>query len=376
MSAPRPSRVALPFARAVLWACFPALGVGLFAPAVVASSDLGVVSEVARALGATDGPRTLSIASSAGKLFEAGHALLGAVVVLTTFVVPVTKLLAIDYGVRTLRAGGEGAARALGVAGELGRWAFLEVLVVALLLAVQTAGRFGLRLELRWGFAVFAGCAATTLVLAVVVERALRRSRDARGATAPGPGAPAEASLPRPGDGAGPAATSNAAGDAPGVRSLDRFVEAQDRPAGGHDEALAELRAGQKRGHWVWWVLPQLAGLGTSPTSRHFGVAGLPEAVAYLRHPRLRARYGEVVAAVRDALAAGRFLDRLMGSALDARKAVSSFTLFAAAARAAGDASLAEALEATLALAAAQGLPPCAATRAALANPAPRPFRG
>ena len=179
MSAPAPLRVALPFARAALWACFPALGVGLFAPAVVASSDLGLVSEVARALGAVDGPRTLSIASSAQKLYEGGHLLLAAVVVVTTFLVPAAKLLAIDYGVRTLRVGGAGAARALGVAGELGRWAFLEILVVALLLAVQSAGRFGLRLELRWGFFVFAGCAAATLVLAVVVERALRRARDA-----------------------------------------------------------------------------------------------------------------------------------------------------------------------------------------------------
>ncbi|MCC7137902.1 MAG: paraquat-inducible protein A [Planctomycetes bacterium] len=174
-AAPRP----LPFARAALWACFPALGVGLFAPAVVASSDLGVVSEVARALGAVDGPRTLSIASSARKLLDGGHTVLAAVVVVTTFLVPVAKLLALDYGVRTLRAGGEGARRALSVAGELGRFAFLEVLVVALLLAVQTSGRFGMRLELRFGFHVFTACAATTLVLAVLVERALRRARAA-----------------------------------------------------------------------------------------------------------------------------------------------------------------------------------------------------
>ena len=70
---------------------------------------------------------------------------------------------------------------------------------------------------------------------------------------------------------------------------LERFVDAQ---AGSYDRALAELRAGRKTGHWMWWVFPQVAGLGMSDTSRAYAVADLAEARAYLRHdvlgPRLR----------------------------------------------------------------------------------------
>ena len=73
---------------------------------------------------------------------------------------------------------------------------------------------------------------------------------------------------------------------------LDRFVEAQD--AGGtYERVLDELRRGRKRSHWMWFVFPQVAGLGQSPTSRHFAVRSLDEARAYLTHdvlgPRLRA---------------------------------------------------------------------------------------
>lgn len=70
---------------------------------------------------------------------------------------------------------------------------------------------------------------------------------------------------------------------------LRRFVEAQDRV---YDTVLAELRAGRKRSHWIWFVFPQLRGLGTSPTAMHYGISSLEEARAYLAHevlgPRLR----------------------------------------------------------------------------------------
>ena len=74
---------------------------------------------------------------------------------------------------------------------------------------------------------------------------------------------------------------------------LDRFVAAQD--AGGtYDRALAELRSGHKTGHWMWFVFPQIAGLGQSPTSRRYAISSLAEARAYLRHPRARPAPGRV----------------------------------------------------------------------------------
>ena len=68
---------------------------------------------------------------------------------------------------------------------------------------------------------------------------------------------------------------------------LRRFVDAQRST---FDAALAELRAGRKRGHWMWFVFPQLRGLGRSETSRHYGLAGLDEARAYAAHPILGPR--------------------------------------------------------------------------------------
>lgn len=82
---------------------------------------------------------------------------------------------------------------------------------------------------------------------------------------------------------------------------LQRFLDAQDAPAGGttiYEHALAELRAGAKRTHWMWFVFPQLAGLGRSPTARFYAIAGLDEARAYLAHPVLGPRLVEAVEAI------------------------------------------------------------------------------
>ena len=68
---------------------------------------------------------------------------------------------------------------------------------------------------------------------------------------------------------------------------LDRFIQAQ---AGTYAQALAELHGGRKRTHWMWFVFPQLVGLGRSTMSRRFGITGLGEARAYLSHPVLGAR--------------------------------------------------------------------------------------
>jgi uncharacterized protein (DUF1810 family) len=109
---------------------------------------------------------------------------------------------------------------------------------------------------------------------------------------------------------------------------LERFVIAQN--AGGtYGHALAELRAGTKRSHWMWFVFPQLAGLGHSETARRYALSSLDEARAYLRHDVLGPRLREVAAAV--ASLEGRSAVQIFGS-IDARKLHSSMTLFLLAA--------------------------------------------
>ncbi len=78
-------------------------------------------------------------------------------------------------------------------------------------------------------------------------------------------------------------------------RGLNRFLEAQ---AGVIDQALSELRAGRKTSHWMWFVFPQLAGLGSSPTSQFYGIKDLTEAEAYLIHPVLGGRLESCVDAL------------------------------------------------------------------------------
>ena len=107
---------------------------------------------------------------------------------------------------------------------------------------------------------------------------------------------------------------------------LQRFVGAQ---ADLFDQAVAELAAGRKRTHWMWFVFPQLKGLGRSPTAQHFGIADLAEAKAYLAHPVLGPRLARAAEAALQAPAAS--LHALFGSP-DDLKFVSSMTLFARAA--------------------------------------------
>ena len=107
---------------------------------------------------------------------------------------------------------------------------------------------------------------------------------------------------------------------------LDRFVEAQE---GVWPTALAELRAGRKQSHWMWFVFPQLAGLGASPMAVRYAIRSAAEARAYLDHPLLGARLREGVAAM---LAhRGRSADSVLGG-IDALKFRSSLTLFEAVA--------------------------------------------
>ena len=105
---------------------------------------------------------------------------------------------------------------------------------------------------------------------------------------------------------------------------LERFVAAQD--AGGtYDRAVAELRAGRKTSHWMWFVFPQIVGLGYSPTSQRYAIISLGEARAYLAHPVLGARLIEC-AAILTGLA-GRTAGQIFGE-VDALKLRSSITLF------------------------------------------------
>ena len=106
-------------------------------------------------------------------------------------------------------------------------------------------------------------------------------------------------------------------------QSLDRFIQAQKRVYG---VALAELRAGHKRGHWMWYVLPQLRGLGYSPMAWEYGLSGQPEALAYFRHPVLGPRLVECVTAV--LTHADRAATDILGP-IDAMKFRSCLTLFA-----------------------------------------------
>lgn len=107
---------------------------------------------------------------------------------------------------------------------------------------------------------------------------------------------------------------------------LERFVQAQD--GGVHASALAELRAGRKSSHWMWFVFPQVAGLGSSPMAQRYAIGSLDEARAYLDHPVLGPRLVESARAV---LAHPELTARqIMGSPDDA-KLRSSMTLFALA---------------------------------------------
>ena len=105
---------------------------------------------------------------------------------------------------------------------------------------------------------------------------------------------------------------------------LERFVAAQD--AGGtYDRAVAELRAGRKSSHWMWFIFPQVAGLGQSLTSRMYSISSLAEARAYLSHRVLGPRLAECARILADTQ--GRSAEQIFGS-LDAQKLRSSMTLF------------------------------------------------
>jgi uncharacterized protein (DUF1810 family) len=103
---------------------------------------------------------------------------------------------------------------------------------------------------------------------------------------------------------------------------LERFVEAQEHV---YDSVLTELRSGRKTGHWIWYIFPQIAGLGHSAMSQQYAITSLAEAIAYLAHPVLGARLRECAGVVLDIR--GRTAEEIFGS-IDAMKLGSSMTLF------------------------------------------------
>ena len=106
---------------------------------------------------------------------------------------------------------------------------------------------------------------------------------------------------------------------------LERFVVAQNQ-GGTYDAAVDELRTGRKRSHWMWFVFPQIAGLGQTPTSRKYAISSLDEARAYLAHPVLGPRLIDAARIVAEL--ERRTAEEIFGG-IDAMKLRSSMTLFA-----------------------------------------------
>jgi uncharacterized protein (DUF1810 family) len=161
-----------------------------------------------------------------------------------------------------------------------------------------------------------------------------------------------------------------------GMFDLDRFHQAQDAAGEGFADALRELCAGRKTSHWIWYIFPQLGGLGGSTMAVAYGLDGPEEGAAYLEDRVLTARLVDTASAVRAHVgpphASRARLEIVMGSRIDAQKLVSSMTLFAYLARRpefAGRSdvgTLAEHAEAILEAAAAQGYARCSFTEKAL----------
>jgi uncharacterized protein (DUF1810 family) len=141
---------------------------------------------------------------------------------------------------------------------------------------------------------------------------------------------------------------------------LSRFVEGHDRDFA---QALSEIEGGRKQSHWMWYVFPQVEGLGRSSTAQHYAVRSVDEALAFLAHPTLGWNYRQIVRAVhRQVVERGNTIQRLFG-APDDSKLVSSLTLFGSVSDAT-DGVLRTQVDEILTAAAEQGLGRCTVTAA------------
>ncbi len=131
---------------------------------------------------------------------------------------------------------------------------------------------------------------------------------------------------------------------------------------------MAEIQSGRKRGHWIWYVFPQISGLGASELSRKFAIENEEEAEAFLRDHELRSRLFAITNALVEQIRGdgARSLQAVMNSEVDARKVVSSLTLFRDIARTLGETGttdvygpFAAVADEVLVIAASQGYPPC-----------------
>ena len=109
------------------------------------------------------------------------------------------------------------------------------------------------------------------------------------------------------------------------MADINRFLHAQD-DFGGYQQAVLELKAGRKTGHWIWYIFPQIQGLGRSSNSKLYAISSLDEAQEYLAHPVLGARLKECTGIILSHK--GDDIYAIMGSSIDAVKLRSSMTLF------------------------------------------------
>ena len=153
------------------------------------------------------------------------------------------------------------------------------------------------------------------------------------------------------------------------MNGLSRFKKAQDAMPFGFDCALAEIREGQKKSHWIWYIFPQIAGLGRSSTAQLYALRDMGEACDFLSDETFRKRLITITEAVAAQLEQGVPLERLMGGETDSFKLVSCMTLFeivAGKADPSGEspdfANLNNLCEQVLVAAEAQGFPRCRKT--------------
>lgn len=112
------------------------------------------------------------------------------------------------------------------------------------------------------------------------------------------------------------------------MSGLDRFKRAQERRHSGFESALSEIESGAKSGHWIWYIFPQLDGLGSSFEAQTYAIEGRAETIAYLQDSVLAGRYLTITKAVAEHVQHGVPLGGLFGSRIDTLKLVSSLTLF------------------------------------------------